>query len=178
MNWAVTVYNEWHDYRIETCQYDVGIYFADLNNLPDIKKGNLCHSLCRFIPEVMKKKEGPYPGHTLHQMITSIQKHLNVNKIPWHLADNPNPEFEDVRAVLDNVMKEHTAANIGVTKRQAEVITYDIENRMWEEGVLGEDSPQKLHDTVLFLLGMNCTLQAVYEHYNLCREIISKKSQI
>ena len=34
-------------------------------------------------------------------------------------------------------------------------------------GVLGEDSPDKLCDTVQYLLGINCILRAVGEHYQL-----------
>ena len=45
--------------------------------------------------------------------------------------------------------------NIGVTKHQANVITEYLEDRSWSEGILGEDSLQKLHDTVLFLLSLH-----------------------
>ena len=40
--------------------------------------------------------------------------------------------------------------NIGMTKKQAEVITYEHENLLWVRGVLGEDTPDKLRETVLF----------------------------
>ena len=36
-------------------------------------------------------------------------------------------------------------------KRQAEPITVEEENKLWEKGVLGESDPQTLLDTVLFL---------------------------
>ena len=60
----------------------MGIYFANLRDLPTLTKDNLQHALCRFVPEVTKKKGvGPYPGKTLYQMIVTIQKYLWVNKI-------------------------------------------------------------------------------------------------
>ena len=99
-----------------------------------------------------------YPAKTLYQMIVAIQKYLNVNKIPWKLIDSP--QFESVKNVLDNVMKEHTQLNVGTVKKQAELITYDQENMLWKEGVLGENSPDKLRNTVLFLLGVNLALRA------------------
>ena len=179
VNWGVNAYNEWRNYRLETYNYDFGIYNADINDLPNLKKENLNHALCRFIPEVTKKKgDGPYPGRTLYQMVGAIQKYLNVNKIPWVIAEGKGSDFEEVRTVLDNVMKERTAANIGVVKRQAGVVTKEIENELWQKGLLGEDTPDKLCNTVLFLLGLNVTLRAVDEHYHLRREMPNKSSQL
>ena len=75
-------------------------------------------------------------------------------------------------------MQEHTAMNVGMIKRQASVIEYHTEDYMWKTGVLGEDSPDKLRDTVLFLLGMNVLLHAVEEHYNLRRGTSQQDSQL
>ena len=116
LDWAVTAFNDWRGERLHSFKYDVGIYYCDLMDLKSLEKENLRHSLCYFIPEVTKKKgEGPYPGATLYQMIVAIQKFLNVNKIPWKLIDDPY--FSDVKIVLDNVMQERTAMNVGVVKR-------------------------------------------------------------
>ena len=133
VNWGVNAYNDWRMYRLETFNYDYAIYNADLNDLPDLKKDNFCDALCRFVPEVTKKKGGgPYPGRTLYQMVSAIQKFLNVNKINWQIPEGKDPAFEDLWTVLDNVMEERTAQNIGVTKRQANVVTKEIENSMWK----------------------------------------------
>ena len=179
VNWGVNAYNDWRNFRLETFQYDFSIYNADLNDLPNLKKENLSEALCRFVPEVTKQKgEGLYPGRTLYQLVGSIQKYLNINRINWQIGEGKDPAFEDVRVVLDNVMKERTAANIGVVKKQANLVTSDIEKRLWDEGILGEDNPEKLRNTVLFLLGLNVTLRAVDEHYHLRREMPTKPSQL
>ena len=57
-------------------------------------------------------------------------------------------------------MKEHTALNVGTTKKQAELITYAQENYLWKEGILGESNPDQLRDTVLYLLGVHLALRA------------------
>ena len=57
-------------------------------------------------------------------------------------------------------------------------MTTEIENELWEKGILGEDSPDKLRNTVLFLLGLNVTLRAIDEHYHLRREMPNKSSQL
>ena len=115
VDWAVTAYIDWQNERLEKYQYDPAIYFADLLKLESLEKENLNHALCRFIPEVTKKRgTGPYPGATLYQMIVGIQKYLVVNKLKWKLIEGS--EFEDMQTVLDNVMQERTVANIGVVK--------------------------------------------------------------
>ena len=109
-------------------------------------------------------------------MVAAIQKHLNVNKIKWKLSDTT--EFDNLNVVLDNVMKERAALNIGMVPKQAEIITYEFEERMWQKGILGENYPDTLRNTVLFLLGINCYLRAVDEHYHLRRSMPNKPSQI
>ena len=177
VNWAVSAYVDWRNDRLYHFNYDAPIYFADLNKLEDLKRDNFEYALCRFIPEVTKVKgEGPYPGKTLYQMIVAIQKYLNINKLNWKLVDGN--EFPDLRTVLDNVMQEHTAMNIGVSKRQAQVISYETEQDLWNRGFLGEDTPDKLCNTALFLLGINVYLRAIEEHYYLRRSSPEEPSQI
>ena len=109
-------------------------------------------------------------------MIVSIQKYLNQKDIPWKLIEDP--EFLDVKTVLDNVMKERARMNIGMIKKQAEFISLDYENKLWRSGTLGEDTPDKLRDTVLFIIGINLALRAGDEHYDLCRESPTLPSQL
>ena len=58
------------------------------------------------------------------------------------------------------------------------MVTTEIENDLWEKGILGEDTPCKLRNTVLFLLGLHVTLRAIDEHYYLRRDMSNKKSQL
>ena len=177
VDWAVTAYNDWRDERLKNFQYDPAIYFTDLRNVNNLEKDNLQHSLCRFIPEVTKKRgEGQYPGATLYQMIVAIQKYLFINKLKWKLVHGD--EFEEMRTVLDNVMQKRTTQNIGMIKRQVGIITYEAEDLLRQKGVLGEDTPDKLRNTVLFLIGINVYLHAIQEHYQLRREMPNQKSQL
>ena len=66
-------------------------------------------------------------------------------------------------------MKERARYQIGMVKRQAEFISLDYENELWRSGTLGEDTPDKLRDTVLFILGINLALRAGDEHHDLQR---------
>ena len=176
VNWAVTAYNDWRFLRLENA-YNESIFNANLSNLADLEEVSFCESLCHFIPEVSKSKgEGLYPAKTLYQLIVAIQMHLNVNKIAWKLIDGA--AFENVKIVLDNVMKQRTELNVGTVKKQAELITYAQENILWKEGHLGEQNPDQLRETVLYLLGVNLALRAGDEHYLLRREVPGKPSQL
>ena len=66
-------------------------------------------------------------------------------------------------------MQECAAQCIGMIHKRAEVISMEHEMHMWQTNVLGEDTPDKLHNTVLYLIGVNCALRAGNEHYALRR---------
>ena len=149
----------------------------NLGDLVNLSPAALNASLCRFIPEVTKCKDGgDYPGKTLYEMVVSIQKFLNQNNIPWKLLEDP--QFLDVKTVLDNTMKERAQRNIGMIRKQAQLITFEHEDYLWSQGLLGEDTPDKLRETVLFLLGINLALRAGDEHYDLRRNSAEKASQL
>ena len=175
-NWGVAAYNRWRQARLEAYNYDVGIYFADINNLQGLEKDNFIHSMTYFLPEVNKQDGDLFPGKTLYQLVRAIQKHLNVNKIPWRLIDDP--EFLDICTVLDNLMKERKQMGIGVEEKVADIITFDMEKSLWDRGFMGEETPLKLQRAVYFGLGMQCYLRSKQDHYSLRRWTPSRNSQI
>ena len=72
MQWSVKAYNQWRTERLsDPSNFDVKIFESDLEQLMMLTKANLCYSLCIFIAEVTKVKDGTdYPGKTLYEMIT------------------------------------------------------------------------------------------------------------
>ena len=85
--------------------YDYRIYESDLDRVEHLGIKEFEYSMCLFIAEVTKCKDGSdYPGHTLYQMCVAIQKHLNHNGIDWKLVEGEN--FRELRTALDNIMKE------------------------------------------------------------------------
>ena len=175
-NWGVAAYNRWHNARLESYNYDVGIYFADINKLESLEKDNFIHSMTYFLPEINKQDGDLFPGKTLYQLVRAIQKHLNVNKIPWRLIDDP--DFLDIRTVLDNLIKEHTQLGLGVDEKIADLITFDMEKSLWDRGFMGDDTPTKLQRAVYFGLRMQCYLRSKQDHYSLRRWTPNRNSQI
>ena len=60
-------------------------------------------------------------------------------------------------------MKNRTHKGMGVVKHSTP-ISFKMEDQMWKARVLGEDTPDKLVETVLFLIGVNFALRGGEEH--------------
>lgn len=61
-------------------------------------------------------------------------------------------------------MKNRCQWGLGNEVRQAQVISFAEEDIMWEKGVLGVDTPDKLLKTLVYMLGLSCALRAGKEH--------------
>ena len=57
-------------------------------------------------------------------------------------------------------------------------MSLNYENKLWEDGILGEDTPDRLRNTVLFLLRLHVALRAGDEHHNLHRDCPENPSQL
>lgn len=128
-------------------------------------KDELCFSLTRFVLEAKKQNGDPYPAETLYEIVLAIQMYLSMHGRDMKFLNDV--EFTVLKNTLDTRMKELTSQGHRVRRRQAEVITEDEEETLWETGVLGDDTPQKLEDTILYLFGIHFALRAGTEHRQL-----------
>ncbi len=53
---------------------------------------------------------------------------------------------------------------MGSTKRQAEILTREDEDKLWKEGLFGDMTPQQLLDTIIFYNGLYFSLLSGREH--------------
>ena len=120
-------------------------------------KSNLSSALCRFITEVQKVDESEYPPNSLRDLVYGIQMHLETQKFYWKLLDMSDEEFVNVAMVLDNEMKDRVEKSMGVVQSATPILVH-MEEKMWANGVLVEENPKQLSDTVMFLLGINLAL--------------------
>ena len=178
VQWAVKAFKEWRNNRLsDAIGFDVRVYECDIDQVECLEKDTFEYAMCKFLAEVTKVKDGSdYPGTTLYQLCVSIQKYLLLKGKNWKLVEGG--QFIQLRTVLDNLMKEHAQCQLGTVKRQAGVISLNIENDLWEKGVLGEENPEQLRNTVLFLLGLNVGLRAGDEHYALRLDSPNLPSQL
>ena len=58
-------------------------------------------------------------------------------------------------------------------RRRPDYISKDSEDQMWEQNILGRDTPTKLWNTLLFSIGIHCGLRGRLEQYNLTVPILA-----
>ncbi len=153
--WAVQLYRNWWFQCCAKVDCDSRIKWASLDNLKQVSKANLCFGLCSFISEIKKKDGKEFPGSSLYQIIICVQFHVEKNWLKWKLLDDQ--EFVALRFTLDNLMKERSCIGLG-RKQSSDIISLDDEETMWRDGILGDENPEQLRDTVLYLLGLNLAL--------------------
>ena len=177
MLWGVRAFKEWRTVKLSSPDtYDVRILISDLDCVENLDRNAFEFAMCKFLAEVVKVKDGSeYPGRTLYQFVVAIQKYLVSKGLHWKLIDG---EFSQLRTVLDNLMKERAAQNIGNVVKRAEMLSFEEENLIWEKGVLGDSNPTQVRETVLFMLGVHVGLRAGDERYNLRRESDKFPSQL
>ena len=160
ISWAVKLYMSWRRSRIEadTAQGDI-----EGANLYDkcVDPGQLGCSLCCFLNEVCCADGKEYPGNTLYSLLVMIQLHLEKQGKDWKLMEGSN--FLCVRNTLDNLMKQRALACISKAAKSADPISIDDEQKLWDEGVLGEFQPDQLRSTVMYLLGLTFALRGCQE---------------
>lgn len=131
-----------------------------------MSKDELCYTLSRFLCEIKKQNGEDYPGETLYELIICIQLSLELDFGREYKFLN-DQAFSQLKNTLDSVMKERAASGISVKRRQADVISQQEEEMLWDKGILGTSSPQQLLDTLIYMFGINFALRAAQEHKNL-----------
>ena len=162
--WAVNMYSEWRSNRVNIPGCSPEIVNANLDFLHAVTKFDLSHSLIRFMREVKKMDGTDYPPNTVRELIIMIQMYLHENGKFWKLLDED--AIATLRNVVDNTMKERHSAGLGVRK-SSDIISLEHEDRMFNQGILGDDSPLKLLRTMIYMMGMHCALRGGVEHSNL-----------
>ena len=162
--WAVCLWMNWRMHRIKVAQTeeDCPPRLADMSK----EKAVLAKWLSNFIVEIRRSDGKEYIGSTLHQILCSIQRHLREHGNEG-IDLFSDPEFRFLKSVLDSKMKKLRARGIGTTKKQAEPLSPEEEEMLWEKDLLGDKDPQTLLDTMLWMCGIYFALRSGQEHRNL-----------
>lgn len=144
-------------------------------SLEEMSVDELDYFLARFVAEVRKVDGKEYPGKTIYEMLSSIQTYLRVEcKRNVTLIDKTSCVFRELNSALNFVLKERAGQGLGVEVAQANFISEEQENYLWEHGFLGSSGASLLRDTLVYVFGIQFALRAGQEHRNLR----SKNSQL
>ena len=132
-----------------------------------MSKSELCKWLSFFVVEVRRQDSKRYPGTTLHGILCGIQRHVQKQKPRETIDFFSDPGFKFLRDVLDAQMKDLCSHGVRSSKKQAEPISEEEENRLWELGLLGDLDAQTLLDTIVWMCGLYFALHSGVEHRNL-----------
>ena len=127
---------------------------------------SLKFALVRFITEVKKLNGDDYLGKTIYHIVICIQFHLECLGFAFKLLNEPF--FKDLKFTVDNTMKSRVRQGIGLSVKQADILTATDEDLLWSLGFLGTSHPDQLLNTVIFCIGKGFALRAGKEHRALC----------
>ena len=163
--WAMKIFSTWREWQKATWAVNGGdcIVLKDYDEMLPI---DLDYVLQDFLVSVRKETKEEYPPASLRSIMCGIISHFkhHYNR-QWDFFKDK--EFSKSRSLLDARMRQLTRRGIGSNKRKAFAISYEMEESMWTDGLLGDDNPKKLVDTVLYLLGIHFALRSRDEHRSL-----------
>ena len=160
VRWVHKMYHKWRDHR-----HGFGLEFiaCDLEDWSTITASSLAFALCRFITEVKKVDGSDFPGKTLYDILVCMQFHLECLGFAFKLVSDTLP-FQDLKYTLDNTVKQHVATGIGITLKQAEVLSVTDEDYLWSMGLLGTSNPWQLLNTMVFCVSKAFALRVGKGH--------------
>ena len=99
-----------------------------------------------------------------------IQRHIREKRIESNgqaIDIYKDPDFAYFRKAFDSTLKCLHRQGIGTSRKQAKVISEDLEERLWTENVLGDDTPERLLNTLVYCFGLQFALRSGQEHRRL-----------
>lgn len=126
--------------------------------------------ISRFIIQCKTKNESKYKPKTLFELILALQQYINnkrqfTSKEKVHFLTDD--QYSTISTILDYEMKERAKLGFGINRKVADIITEDMETSLWEKNILGTDTPEKLRNSLLYLIGLHFALRGFEEHVRL-----------
>lgn len=136
-----------------------------VKELVEMDDSELDKVLSTFIQQARNQKGGLYPGKTLYELVTSIQKHMELNHRRVHLISRES--FPSLFYALDVTMKKSTSAGVGIHIKQAESVTPEQEEELWKQKVLDVETPNGLLRALFYIIGINFAIRGGQTHRQL-----------
>jgi hypothetical protein len=168
-DWAYNVFVQWARWKVLKCKETPAPYEAALiqheEDLLGMSQHDMDSVLANFLHQVRKTDGSRYPGKTLHEIVTSIQKKMELKGRKLKLIDSK--VFPQTYYALDIEMKTSTEQGLGMNTKQAQPLTMEMEEQLWTDKILGTIDGDTLLKTAFFAIGINFGLRAGKEHRDL-----------
>ncbi len=151
----------WRQNRIDEGTGEGEISWCDIDS-ESLDPEVLSHVLPVFINEIKRADGEDYPPNTVYSIIVMLQLFFEKKGKTWKLLDGK--EFTCVYNTVDNIMKRRSMERIAQKVKRSQPITMTDEEEMWDFGVLGEENPDSLRNTVMYLIGLTFALRGGKEH--------------
>ena len=154
--WAVGVWEDWAKSRNRRLLLEEKPFNCSFEKL---SKQEMNFWRCRFVLEVWRHDGNPYPPLTLYQLCCGLLRYLRMcGHAEVNILDQA--EFHKFKTILDSEIKRLNGTGLYTKKRQAECITSDDEDQLWDLGLLGDDSPTVLLHTLVYMCGFYFALRS------------------
>lgn len=121
-----------------------------------------------------RRKDGTeYPALTWKQLCCGIQRYLKEDLKRQDISFFEGPEFAEFRTTIDARMKQLNNQGIGAVKKQAQPITPEREEILWQKGLFSLVTAKGIHQALYFYNSKVFGLRAADEHSHLCVEQFS-----
>ena len=161
ISWAANLFRIWRQKRTDDGTGEGEISWCDLDD-PGLDPEVLSHVLLTFINEIKCVDGEDYPPNTVYLIIVMLQLFFEKKGKTWKLLDGK--DFNNLRNTIDNLIKRRSMERIAQKVKRSELITMTDEEEMWDFGVLSEENPDALRNTVMYLIGLTFALRGGKEH--------------
>lgn len=149
--WALKVFTEWRFAREEKCPEDV---------LTCGKADVLNYWLPRFVNEARKADGSPYPPRTINQILAALQRYmLGENHLLPRFLNRHDATFRPIHNACDAVYHALHSSGVGVSVRHTSIISAEEEDKLWDNGILGIDTPKSLQRAIFYYVGKRFCLR-------------------
>ena len=167
--WAVNVFNQWVAFRNSQPN---ALLKCPIDLLEVYPTTIVDDWLAAFILEVRRVDGDFYPGSTLKNILPALFRVMKGNLgarniVSFIEKSSQERYYPRLHGALDRQLRLLRCNGIGLQKKRTEVITPQIEQKLWDDGILGLHSPSSLLNAVFYLNGKNFHLRGVQEQATL-----------
>ena len=136
-----------------------------IESMPDNDINTL---MTQFMHEVKRRDGKDYPASSLNNIVAAIQRHLKESGCPEvNFYDKNKAAIELLHKSLDAMMKARASYGVGIVMKQAQPITPEMENILWDKVIFSLETSRGLLNVVFWYSCKIVGLHAADEHKRL-----------